>query len=130
MSEYMERHSVSRLIGAPPGYVGFDQGGLLTDAIDQHPHAVLLLDEITSALDPELVGEVLDVVRELKGSGITLLLATHEMGFAKEISDRVCFLADGTVAELGSAEQIFTSPTDARTQQFLQRVISAGRLRG
>ena len=91
---------------------------------------VLLLDEITSALDPELVGEVLDVVRELKGSGITLLLATHEMGFAKEISDRVCFLADGTVAELGSAEQIFTAPTDARTQQFLQRVISAGRLRG
>ena len=91
---------------------------------------VLLLDEITSALDPELVGEVLDVVRELKGSGITLLLATLEMGFAKEISDRVCFLADGTVAELGSAEQIFTAPTDARTQQFLQRVISAGRLRG
>ena len=62
---------------------------------------VLLLDEITSALDPELVGEVLDVVRELKGSGITLLLATHEMGFAREISDRVCFLADGTVAEVG-----------------------------
>jgi polar amino acid transport system ATP-binding protein len=91
---------------------------------------VLLLDEITSALDPELVGEVLDVVRELKGSGITLLLATHEMGFAREISDRVCFLADGTVAEVGPPAQILSSPTDARTQQFLQRVINAGRLRG
>ena len=91
---------------------------------------VLLLDEITSALDPELVGEVLDVVRELKGSGITLLLATHEMGFAREISDRVCFLADGVVAEMGQPEQIFSHPTDHRTQQFLQRVIAAGRLRG
>ncbi len=91
---------------------------------------VLLLDEITSALDPELVGEVLDVVRELKGSGITLLLATHEMGFAREISDRVCFLADGTVAEVGPPSQLLSSPTDARTQQFLQRVINAGRLRG
>ena len=91
---------------------------------------VLLLDEITSALDPELVGEVLDVVRELKGSGITLLLATHEMGFAREISDRVCFLADGTVAEVGPPSQMLSSPTDARTQQFLQRVINAGRLRG
>lgn len=91
---------------------------------------VLLLDEITSALDPELVGEVLDVVRELKGSGITLLLATHEMGFAREISDRVCFLADGVVAEMGLPEQIFSQPKDPRTQQFLQRVIAAGRLRG
>jgi polar amino acid transport system ATP-binding protein len=91
---------------------------------------VLLLDEITSALDPELVGEVLDVVRELKGSGITLLLATHEMGFAREISDRVCFLADGVVAEMGLPEKIFSHPADPRTQQFLQRVIAAGRLRG
>jgi polar amino acid transport system ATP-binding protein len=91
---------------------------------------VLLLDEITSALDPELVGEVLDVVRELKGSDITLLLATHEMGFAREISDRVCFLADGVVAEMGQPEQIFSHPKDPRTQQFLQRVIAAGRLRG
>ncbi len=91
---------------------------------------VLLLDEITSALDPELVGEVLDVVRELKGSGITLLLATHEMGFAREISDRICFLANGTVAEQGEPEQMFTAPRDQRTQQFLLRVINAGRLRG
>lgn len=89
---------------------------------------VLLLDEITSALDPELVGEVLDVVRELKGSGITLLLATHEMGFAREISDRVCFLANGTIAESGHPDQIFGEPKDQRTHQFLARVINSGRL--
>ena len=83
---------------------------------------VLLLDEITSALDPELVGEVLDVVRELKGSGITLLIATHEMAFAREISDRVCFLHAGTVAEVGSPSQVFGAPRDERTRQFLRRV--------
>jgi len=85
---------------------------------------VLLLDEITSALDPELVGEVLDVVRELKGSGITLLIATHEMAFAREISDRVCFLHAGSVAEVGAPSQIFSAPQDERTQQFLRRVRS------
>jgi len=85
---------------------------------------VLLLDEITSALDPELVGEVLDVVRELKGSGITLLIATHEMAFAREISDRVCFLHAGTVAEIGAPSQMFSAPQDERTQQFLRRVRS------
>jgi polar amino acid transport system ATP-binding protein len=85
---------------------------------------VLLLDEITSALDPELVGEVLDVVRELKGSGITLLIATHEMGFAREISDRVCFLHTGTVAEIGTPSQVFSSPNDERTRQFLRRVMN------
>jgi polar amino acid transport system ATP-binding protein len=85
---------------------------------------VLLLDEITSALDPELVGEVLDVVRELKGSGITLLIATHEMAFAREISDRVCFLHAGSVAEIGTPSQVFGDPRDERTQQFLRRVRS------
>jgi len=85
---------------------------------------VLLLDEITSALDPELVGEVLDVVRELKGSGITLLIATHEMSFAREISDRVCFLHTGTVAEIGTPSQVFGSPNDERTRQFLRRVMN------
>ncbi|MEY3615330.1 MAG: hypothetical protein RLZZ518_331 [Actinomycetota bacterium] len=83
---------------------------------------VLLLDEITSALDPELVGEVLDVVRELKGSGITLLIATHEMSFAREISDRVCFLHAGSVVEIGTPSQVFGDPRDERTQQFLRRV--------
>jgi len=85
---------------------------------------VLLLDEITSALDPELVGEVLDAVRELKGSGITMLIATHEMAFAREISDRVCFLHAGSVAEVGAPSQIFSEPQDERTQQFLRRVRS------
>lgn len=89
---------------------------------------VLLLDEITSALDPELVGEVLDVVRELKSDGLTMLLATHEMGFAREISDRVCFLHDGRILEQGPPEQVLGDPSEERTRQFLQRVIDARRL--
>jgi polar amino acid transport system ATP-binding protein len=89
---------------------------------------VMLLDEITSALDPELVGEVLDVVRELKRDGMTMLIATHEMAFAKEISDRVCFLHQGQILEAGSPAQIFGTPRETRTQEFLQRVTDAGRL--
>lgn len=89
---------------------------------------VMLLDEITSALDPELVGEVLDVVRELKGSGMTMLLATHEMGFAREIADRVCFLHDGRVLECSPAEQFFSEPHHDRTRAFLKRVTDSGRL--
>jgi polar amino acid transport system ATP-binding protein len=89
---------------------------------------VMLLDEITSALDPELVGEVLDVVRELKRDGMTMLIATHEMAFAKEISDRVCFLHQGQILEEGPPAQIFGAPREPRTQEFLQRVTDAGRL--
>jgi len=89
---------------------------------------VMLLDEITSALDPELVGEVLDVVRELRLTGMTMLLATHEMAFAKEISDRVCFLDGGRIAESGPPAAVFEAPREVRTQRFLQRVIDAGRL--
>ncbi len=89
---------------------------------------VMLLDEPTSALDPELVGEVLDVVRDLKRDGMTMLLATHEMGFAKEIGDRVCFLHQGRILEEGPPARIFETPTEERTRQFLQRVIDAGRL--
>ena len=89
---------------------------------------VMLLDEITSALDPELVGEVLDVVRELKGNGMTMLLATHEMAFAREIADRVCFLHQGQVLECATPSELFGSPKNERTQQFLQRVIDSGRL--
>jgi polar amino acid transport system ATP-binding protein len=89
---------------------------------------VMLLDEITSALDPELVGEVLDVVRELKRDGMTMLIATHEMAFAKEISDRVCFLHQGKILEDGPPAQIFGAPRETRTQEFLQRVTDAGRL--
>ena len=89
---------------------------------------IMLFDEITSALDPELVGEVLDVVRELKDAGLTMVMATHEMGFAREISTRVAFLDAGVVAEVGTPEQIFTSPRQPRTEQFLRRVTEARRL--
>jgi polar amino acid transport system ATP-binding protein len=89
---------------------------------------LLLLDEITSALDPELVGEVLMVVRELAETGMTMVLATHEMGFARDIADRVCFLDDGVILEDGPPEQIFGAPREPRTQQFLQRIVAAGRL--
>lgn len=89
---------------------------------------VMLLDEITSALDPELIGEVLDVVRDLKRDGMTMLLATHEMGFAREIADRVCFLDKGRILEDAPPEQLFSNPRQERTQQFLQRVVDAGRM--
>jgi polar amino acid transport system ATP-binding protein len=89
---------------------------------------IMLLDEITSALDPELVGEVLDVVRDLKRDGMTMLFATHEMSFAREIADRVCFLDAGRILEEGPPDRIFANPTEPRTQQFLQRVVKAGRL--
>ena len=89
---------------------------------------LMLLDEITSALDPELVAEVLNVVRELAASGMTMLIATHEMAFARDIADRVCFLDEGVILEEGLPDQIFSSPREARTQQFLARIVEAGRL--
>jgi polar amino acid transport system ATP-binding protein len=89
---------------------------------------VLLLDEITSALDPELVAEVLNIVRDLARDGMTILMATHEMGFAKEVSTKVCFLESGVVHEEGPPERIFTDPTSDRTRGFLKRIIEAGRL--
>ncbi|MBP2474288.1 polar amino acid transport system ATP-binding protein [Crossiella equi] len=89
---------------------------------------LLLLDEVTSALDPELVGEVLSLVRELAGQGRTLVMATHEMGFAKQVADRVCFLDGGVLLEEGPPEQVLGDPVHARTRQFLSRIIEAGRL--
>jgi polar amino acid transport system ATP-binding protein len=89
---------------------------------------LLLLDEVTSALDPELVAEVLGLIRELAAGGMTMLIATHEMGFAREIADRVCFLDGGVVLESGPPAQLFSEPREARTRQFLQRIIEAGRL--
>jgi polar amino acid transport system ATP-binding protein len=89
---------------------------------------LMLLDEITSALDPELVAEVLNVVRELAAGGMTMLIATHEMAFARDIADRVCFLDAGAILEEGPPAQIFSSPTEPRTQQFLARIVEAGRL--
>jgi polar amino acid transport system ATP-binding protein len=91
---------------------------------------VLLLDEITSALDPELVSEVLNIVRELAEEGMTMLLATHEMGFAKEVASKVVFLSEGVVCEEGPPERIFEDPTEERTRAFLRRIIEAGRLQG
>jgi polar amino acid transport system ATP-binding protein len=89
---------------------------------------LLLLDEITSALDPELVGEVLTLVRELAEQGATILMATHEMGFARQVADRVCFLDGGVLIESGPPEQVLAEPTQDRTRQFLSRIIAAGRL--
>ena len=89
---------------------------------------LMLLDEITSALDPELVSEVLNIVRDLASQGMTMLLATHEMGFAKEVASKVCFLYEGVVHEEGPPEQIFGNPKQERTRGFLKRIIEAGRL--
>jgi polar amino acid transport system ATP-binding protein len=89
---------------------------------------LMLLDEVTSALDPELVGEVLNVIRELAAGGMTMLIATHEMSFAREIADRVCFLDAGVILEQGAPDEIFSAPSEPRTRQFLQRIIEAGRL--
>jgi polar amino acid transport system ATP-binding protein len=90
--------------------------------------SVMLLDEVTSALDPELIAEVLEVIRELAEGGMTMILATHEMGFARDIAGRVCFLDAGVILEEGPPERIFTEPEHPRTRQFLQRIIAAGRL--
>jgi polar amino acid transport system ATP-binding protein len=89
---------------------------------------LLLLDEVTSALDPELVAEVLNVIRELAAGGMTMLIATHEMGFARDIANRVCFLDGGTILEQGPPVQMFAEPREPRTRQFLNRIIEAGRL--
>jgi polar amino acid transport system ATP-binding protein len=89
---------------------------------------LMLLDEVTSALDPELVAEVLEVIRELAAGGMTMVIATHEMGFAREIADRVCFLDDGVILEQGPPAEIFSAPREPRTQQFLARIVAAGRM--
>jgi polar amino acid transport system ATP-binding protein len=89
---------------------------------------LLLLDEVTSALDPELVGEVLTLIRDLKGAGMTMVIATHEMGFARQVADRVCFLDGGRVIESGTPAQVLGEPEQPRTRQFLRRIIEAGRL--
>jgi polar amino acid transport system ATP-binding protein len=106
---------------------GQQQRVAIVRALAMRPQ-LMLLDEVTSALDPELVGEVLNVIRELAAGGMTMLIATHEMSFAREIADRVCFLDDGVILEQGPPEQIFSAPTEPRTQQFLQRIVEAGRL--
>jgi polar amino acid transport system ATP-binding protein len=106
---------------------GQQQRVAIVRALAMQPR-VMLLDEITAALDPELVGDVLEIVRELARGGLTMLLATHEMGFAKEIASQVCFLDAGQILERGTAQQIFEEPREERTQQFLSRVVKSGRL--
>jgi polar amino acid transport system ATP-binding protein len=89
---------------------------------------LMLLDEITSALDPQLIGEVLELVRELAGAGMTMIIATHEMSFAREVANKICFLDAGVIHEEGTPEQIFSSPREERTREFLARVLEAGRM--
>ncbi len=89
---------------------------------------VLLLDEVTAALDPELIGEVLRIVRQLKDDGMTMVIVTHEMGFAREVAERVCFLESGRILEQDAPSRLFANPQNPRTQKFLQRIIEAGRL--
>jgi polar amino acid transport system ATP-binding protein len=106
---------------------GQQQRVAIVRALAMRPE-LMLLDEVTSALDPELVAEVLQVIRELAAGGMTMVIATHEMSFARDIADRVCFLDDGVILEQGPPERILTDPREPRTQQFLQRIIAAGRM--
>ena len=106
---------------------GQQQRVAIVRALAMQPE-LMLFDEVTSALDPELVAEVLELIRELAAGGMTMVLATHEMSFARDIADRVCFLDAGRILEEGPPEQIFSSPREERTQQFLQRIIDARRL--
>jgi polar amino acid transport system ATP-binding protein len=106
---------------------GQQQRAAIVRALAMRPR-LMLLDEVTSALDPELIAEVLNVIRELAASGMTMLIATHEMGFARDIASRVCFLDDGVILEQGPPNEIFSAPSNPRTQQFLERIIAAGRL--
>lgn len=121
-AQLLERVGLAEKAKAYPDSLsgGQQQRVALVRAIAMHPR-ILLLDEITSALDPMLVGEVLDVIRELRRDGMTIVMATHEMSFAREICDRIVFMADGLVEESGPPEQIFTAPTSPRTAEFLAR---------
>jgi len=125
----LERFGLSDKVEAYPDHLsgGQQQRVAIVRALAMQPR-LMLLDEVTSALDPELVAEVLDVIGELAASGMTMLIATHEMGFARDIATRVCFLDDGVILEQGPPEQMFGSPREPRTQQFLQRIVNAHRL--
>ncbi|MEU9576461.1 MULTISPECIES: amino acid ABC transporter ATP-binding protein [Streptomyces] len=127
--ELLERLGLGGRAGDYPDRLsgGQQQRVAIARALAVRPR-LLLLDEITAALDPELVGEVLDVVRGLKDDGMTMVLATHEMGFAREVADQVCFLDGGVVLERGAAEQVFGDPRQERTRRFLRRIVDAGRL--
>lgn len=127
--EMLERVGLAAKAKAKPDNLsgGQQQRVAIARALVNKP-VLMLFDEVTSALDPELVGEVLGLLTELKSEGMTMLVATHEMGFARQVADQVMFLADGGVAESGPPEQVLSDPDDPRTQRFLRRIIEAGRL--
>jgi polar amino acid transport system ATP-binding protein len=127
--ELLERFGLADKVGDYPDRLsgGQQQRVAIVRALAMRPE-LMLLDEVTSALDPELVGEVLAVIRELAEGGMTMVIATHEMGFAREIATHVCFLDDGVVLEQGPPERIFSDPSEPRTRQFLQRIVEARRL--
>ena len=128
-TELLDRFGLANKRGEYPDRLsgGQQQRVAIVRALAMNPE-LMLLDEITSALDPELIGEVLEVIRELAAAGMTMLIATHEMGFARDIASRVVFLDGGRIAEEGPPDQIFTDPQNPRTRQFLDRIIAAGRL--
>ncbi len=125
----LDRVGLRNRAGAKPDALsgGQQQRVAIARALVNSPK-LMLFDEVTSALDPELVGEVLAMLKDLKTDGMTMLIATHEMGFARQVSDRVLFLSDGAIAEQGPPEQVLVNPIDPRTQHFLRRIIDAGRL--
>jgi polar amino acid transport system ATP-binding protein len=125
----LARFGLSDKVEAYPDHLsgGQQQRVAIVRALAMQPR-LMLLDEVTSALDPELVAEVLDVIGELATAGMTMVIATHEMGFARDIATRVCFLDDGVILEQGPPERMFGSPREPRTQQFLQRIVNAHRL--
>jgi polar amino acid transport system ATP-binding protein len=127
--ELLRRFGLGEREGAYPDRLsgGQQQRVAIVRALATRPRA-LLLDEITSALDPELVGEVLEVVRELKYEGMTMLIATHEMGFARDVANEVCFLHEGGILERGAPEHVLSEPQQPETQRFLRRLLSAGRV--
>jgi polar amino acid transport system ATP-binding protein len=127
--ELLERFGLADKAGEYPDRLsgGQQQRVAIVRALAMDPD-VLLLDEITSALDPELVAEVLDVIRELAAQGMTMVIATHEMAFARDVANRVCFLDDGRILEEGPPDRIFSEPTNERTRRFLDRIIAAGRM--
>ncbi len=128
-NELLDRFGLADRADAYPDQLsgGQQQRVAIVRALAMQPE-LMLLDEVTAALDPVLVGEVLNVIRDMRGQGMTMILATHEMGFAREISDLVCFLKDGVILEAAPPSKLFTAPDRAETADFLQRVIASGRL--
>lgn len=127
--ELLERFGLAERAEAYPDQLsgGQQQRVAIVRALAMQPE-LMLLDEVTAALDPVLVGEVLNVIRDMRGQGMTMILATHEMGFAREISDLVCFLKDGVILEAAPPAKLFTAPDRPETADFLRRVIASGRL--